>query len=564
MNKCVLWVICCIITGISSAQTARYSVVINEFIADPTPMIGLPNSEFIELKNTSNKAIQLEKWRIENSSSSAMINISFILEPDSLVILCSKTQVASFNMSGKIIGLTSFPTLTNESGMIILKDAAGKTIHAVSYDQSWYQSLIKSEGGWSLEMIDPKKACDDKNWQASIHDSGGTPGRENSVFNAQRSLRKIQATQCISTQPNLLLLQLNQGGDSLSLSNTDKYTLVDTDIKILSAKPIPPLFKTVELQLNNPIQEKKIYQLNIKEVAHCNELGFDDVAIKTGLLGAVKKNDLIINEILFDPETGGSDFIELYNRSYSVINSKEIYLGARNTSGSIYKVVQTTKENFNVFPGDHIVFTPDTGDLKIRWKPEESLLIELDNMPSMPDDKGNIMILDKQGEVIDEVNYTQDMHFPLLRNVAGVSLERINPTVPSSQTDNWHSASSTNNYATPTRRNSQYHTETDLDKNINIFPELISPNNDGIDDILKIEYAFPNNGSLLSIYVYDYNGRLITTIANNQLCGTKGTITWNGLDKQQRKPSTGLYIVYVESFNLNGRRSRTKKAVAVY
>lgn len=564
MNKYLLWVMCWMISSICSAQTARYSVIINEFLPDPTPVVGLPNAEFIELKNTSNKAIQLEKWRIENSSSSALINISFILEPDSFVVLCSKTQVAAFNLPGKTIGLTSFPTLTNESGMIILKDATGKTIHAISYDQSWYHSPIKSEGGWSLEMIDPKIACDDKNWQASIHDSGGTPGKENSVSNAQQPLRKIQATQCSSTQPNLLLLHLNQGADSLSLSNADKYTLVDTDMKILSAKPIPPLFKTVELQLNNPIQEKKIYLLNVKEVAHCNELGTDELSIKTGLFGTVKKNDLVINEILFNPETGGSDFIELYNRSSSVINAKDIFLGSRNTNGSIYKIVQATNENFNVFPGDHIVFTQDTSDLKIKWKTEESLLIELDNMPSMPDDKGNIIILDKQGEVIDELNYDQDMHFPLLRNVAGVSLERINPTVPSSQTDNWHSASSTSNYATPTRRNSQYIAETDLEKNINIFPELISPNNDGIDDILNIEYNFPDNGNLLSIYVYDYNGRLITTIANNQLCGTKGMITWNGLDKQQRRSNTGLYIIYAESFNLNGKRSRTKKAVAVY
>ncbi len=555
---------CCIITGISSAQTARYSVVINEFLADPTPLVRLPNTEFIELKNTSDKSIQLEKWRIENGNTSAIISTTYLLQPDSLVILCSKTQVASFNLVGTTIGLSSFPTLTNESGIIILKDATGRTIHAVSYDQSWYRSTIKSEGGWSLEMIDPKKACDDKNWQASIHDSGGTPGKENSIIKAQQSLRKIQATQCTAVDPKMLLLKLNQGADSLSLANTDKYTLADTDMKILSAKPIPPLFKTVELQLNNPIQEKNIYLLNVKEVAHCNELETDELSIKTGLFGTVKKNDFIINEILFDSETGGSDFVELYNRTSSVINAKEISLGSRNTNGSIYKVVQATKENFNVFPGDHLVVTQDTSYLKTKWKLEESLLIELDHMPSLPDDNGSIIILDKQGQIIDELNYDQNMHFPLLRNVAGVSLEKINPTIPSLQTDNWHSASSTSNYATPTKRNSQYHTETDLEKNINISPELISPNNDGIDDILNIEYNFPDNGNLLSVYVYDYNGRLITTIANNQLCGTKGMITWNGLDKQQRKPNTGLYIIYAESFNLNGSRRRTKKAMAVY
>ena len=564
MNKSVLWMTCCLISGMSLAQTTRYSVIINEFLPDPTPTVGLPNCEFIELKNISDEAIQLEKWRIENGTTSAVINTSYLLQPDSLAIICSKTQAAAFNRPGKTIGISSFPTLNNESGMIILKDASGKTIHAVSYDQSCYKSPTKSDGGWSLEMIDPTNVCDKNNWQASINDSGGTPGKENSIVNIKQPSRNIQATQCTATEPTRLLLKLNQGADSLSLSLADKYTLLTSEIDILSAKPLAPLFNTVELLLNDGMQENKIYELDVKGLSHCNQASSDNLLIKTGLYSAVKKNDLVINEILFDPETGGSDFIELYNKTSSLINAKEIYLSSRNFNGLINKITQATKDNYTIFPGDHVVFTEDTSYLKSKWKTGDSLLIENTNMPSMPDDNGNVVILDKHGEVIDELTYSKEMHFPLLRNVAGVSLERINPNALSIQKENWHSSSSTNNYATPTRKNSQYIAEADLEKNINIFPELISPNNDGIDDILKIEYSFSNNGHLLSIYVYDYNGRLITKIADNLLCGTKGMITWNGLDKQNRKPNTGLYIIYAESFDLNGRRIRTKKAVGIY
>ena len=47
------------------AQTASpYSVVIDEIMADPSPVVGLPNTEFIELKNVSAQAFNLNGWHI--------------------------------------------------------------------------------------------------------------------------------------------------------------------------------------------------------------------------------------------------------------------------------------------------------------------------------------------------------------------------------------------------------------------------------------------------------------------------------------------------------------------
>ncbi|MBK5272217.1 MAG: lamin tail domain-containing protein, partial [Bacteroidia bacterium] len=42
----------------------QYDVIIDEFMADPTPMIGLPNNEWLELKNTTTAPINLQNWRI--------------------------------------------------------------------------------------------------------------------------------------------------------------------------------------------------------------------------------------------------------------------------------------------------------------------------------------------------------------------------------------------------------------------------------------------------------------------------------------------------------------------
>jgi hypothetical protein len=302
----------------------------------------------------------------------------------------------------------------------------------------------------------------------------------------------------------------------------------------------------------------------VKNIGHCNQAVVDSMKIKTGLIKQPEKEDLILNEILFNPETGGADFIEIYNKSNSVIDAKEVFLTAKNINGTPSNTAyQASKDHFNIFPDEYIVLTTDTGYLSRTWATSAVQLLQMNTMPSMPDDKGNIIILDKQGRILDEMTYSENMHFPLLKNHAGVSLERINTFNSSSNPNNWHSASSTNNYATPTRKNSQYVSTENTDQEIKLSPEMISPNNDGIDDLLNIAYSFQHQGTLITIALYDYNGRLITTIANNQLCGTSGSITWNGLDRKNQKPPSGIYIIYAETLNLTGEIRRVKKIIAI-
>ena len=71
----------------------RYSVVIDEILADPTPPIGLPNAEFIELKNVSDFAINLKQWKVSDGSTTATIMVDYVLQPDSLVVISSMPAV---------------------------------------------------------------------------------------------------------------------------------------------------------------------------------------------------------------------------------------------------------------------------------------------------------------------------------------------------------------------------------------------------------------------------------------------------------------------------------------
>src|SRR5689334_19396995 len=89
---------------------SRYDVIIDEIMADPSPQIGLPNNEWIELKNTSDHAINLQGWRFGDAGGPSGLMPDFNLKPDSFVIICSSGAMTGMSTFGTAISVTSFPS----------------------------------------------------------------------------------------------------------------------------------------------------------------------------------------------------------------------------------------------------------------------------------------------------------------------------------------------------------------------------------------------------------------------------------------------------------------------
>jgi len=138
--------------------------------------VGLPNNEWIELRNVSATTFNLQGWKIGDATSQSGAMPSYNLKPDSFVIVCTSSAVVAMSAFGPVISVTSFPSLDNTGDIIFLRSSQNKVIHAVSYSDKWYQNELKSGGGWTLEMIDTKNPCTGSaNWNASIDVRGGTP-----------------------------------------------------------------------------------------------------------------------------------------------------------------------------------------------------------------------------------------------------------------------------------------------------------------------------------------------------------------------------------------------------
>jgi hypothetical protein len=272
----------------------------------------------------------------------------------------------------------------------------------------------------------------------------------------------------------------------------------------------------------------------------------------------------VINEVLFNPKPNGVDYVELYNRSKKVIDLKNASIANRNSAGTISSITPLIAEHYLFFPGEYIVVTTDATIIKkdyIALNPDA--FAETGSMPSYNDDEGDVVILNEQGRIVDELKYSEKWHFKLIDNKEGVALERIDPDAATQNEANWHSAATNVGYGTPTYKNSQYRLDQELPGDISISPEIISPDNDGMDDFATIEYNFPSPGYVANIIIFDAYGRTVRFLQRNALCGIKGNFRWDGLGEKFQKLPVGIYVIYTEVFNLDGKKKRFKNAIVL-
>lgn len=564
MKLLLLFSVFVLFSSLLPAQN-RYDILIDEIMADPNPQVGLPNNEWIELVNSSTAAVNLQGWRLGDNSGQSGPMPNFILAPDSFVIVCTGSAVAALSVFGKTISVTSFPSLDNDGEVIFLKSPSDQVIHAVNYSSSWYANDLKKEGGWTLEMIDTQNPCAGSgNWKAGKDTRGGTPGMKNSISAINNDTAGPQLINAYTTNSTTIVLVFNEPLDSQSTAPVLNFT-IDQGFSFTSTQPIPPLFNQIQLQTNNPLLPNTIYNLTVSGIKDCkgNEIGLANKT-RTGIPSNARAGDAVINEILFDPRPNGSDYIEFYNKSNHIFDAAKLYIANRNSSGVASSITPLIPSAFYFFPGDYIAITIDPNNLSLNYlvKNPEAIL-PINSMPSFPDDKGFVLILNQQGEIVDEVNYSAKWHFKLIDNAEGVSLERIDPDGPSQNVSNWHSAASTAGYGTPGYKNSQFKNLPSIYSSIEVTPKVFSPDNDGYNDIATIQYKIDQPGYVANVTIFDASGRPIRNLIRNGILSTSGYWNWDGLDDKGLKLPVGTYIIFTEIFNLGGKKDKFKNVVVL-
>ncbi len=539
------------------ASPSPGELLITEIMANPTPVQGLPEVEYLEVFNISGQILSLDGVILADATSSTVLG-DMTINPGEYVILAPSSTAGQLNSYGKVLAVNNWPNLNNSTDRPALYTPNAQEIHAVYYSDSWYGSTLKAGGGYSLEMIDPDYPClESSNWRASNHVNGGTPGTLNSIDGNNPDLTGPTIIQAIAVTDAVVEITFNEKLNDATVA-LDNFS-ADNGLTFISAQ-IDETERVVTLVTATNLAANTLYSISAENITDCtgNLIQATSNTVSLIIAGNAEPGDIIINEILFNPVSGGSRFVEFYNNSTKYLNLKGWKIaGLTNT-----RVI--TEDNYFIHPYSYFVITSDGNNIKSQYPmAEEATFIEVSSMPGLPTDEGTVFIYNLTNTEIDRFEYSEDYHSNLLADPNGVSLERILFSGSSNDPNNWFSASSTEGGATPGYENSQARDPQAQPGAVRIDPPTFAPDIAGASNFTTLNYSFDDPGNTLNIKIVDAEGRVIKRVSQNSIVGTEGFFTWDGTTEEGGKAKVGYYMIIMEIISTEGKISYIREKVAI-
>ncbi len=530
-------------------------LIVNEIMSNPSPSAGaLPEEEYVELLNISNKYLSLNHCKISDRSAGYILPDS-VIGPGEYTLLSKNTGAFSAMKISNWTGCDDFPSLNNDEDLISIINQFGDTISQINYSVNWHVETWKKKGGWSLERIDTAMWClNEDNWKSSVS-GGGSPGKINSIAGAiYPELNSIVNVYCPDNMHAVLNFKYPLNANSIN--NLLQFTILEN-----AEHPMESRLSENKLYLtfSKPFASNIILHLNTTGLISCFGTALQDAQNPFGYgTKSIDSMSLSINELLFDPIETQSDFIEIVNISQNIVDLKNIRICSLDNLGKILTSISPIADGYNLLPGDYIAFTTQKKSTLAQYKTNNTnRVFETTALPSWSNESGFAAITNGDGKIIDKFNYNANMHTPILKNREGVSLEKINPNLSSAVQNNWNSASSVSDFATPGHTNSQFEKPSDQKSKISLESDWFSPDNDGDNDQLQIHYHFNEAGYFLTATLFAENGSSIGKIFNNLQLNQTGELFWNG-DMEGQVIQAGNYILFAELFNNHGSRIQSK------
>jgi hypothetical protein len=269
---------------------------------------------------------------------------------------------------------------------------------------------------------------------------------------------------------------------------------------------------------------------------------------------------ILINEVLFNPFSGGVDFVELVNISEQPIPVNRLMLATRDDMLALKQIYPVSTEKRFLNPGEFLVCTKDPAIVATQYITSNSAsFCTMKSFPSYSDDAGTVVLLNDSLVVLDEFSYSAKKHSPFLADEEGVSLERISLEKPTSDRSNWSSSAASVGFATPGLPNSQSKSVTEIQDEITPEPKAFSPNGDGYNDELSIKFKFSKAGYIANVRIFDAIGKQMRFLVKNQSLAQEGSWLWDGKSESGQRISIGVYIILVEVFDQEGHTKIFKK-----
>ena len=507
----------------------RNDLIINEIMFAPAS----PEPEWIEIFNRSMKNINLKNYQIADASDTIkIINYNLLINPEEYLVIAKDSSITNkYPINSKII-FTNFPSLNNSADKIILLDSLNRAIDSLQYSSKW-----GGTNGRSLERISADNlSIDSLNWKSCKSKIIATPGKINSVTKKDFDLELSR----LFFKPELPVI-----GDSINISAVVKnagkqitqfYLQLyrDTDLDSL-----PDKFLEESQLLNLQPNDSTSYTFQYLEINIRRELGYavkiisepdQDTTNNTfykKILPGYLPSTITVNEIMYLPQGGEPEWIEVYNTTSDSVNLKDWTVTDIYTTPLKSKI--TTKNVF-VPPNKYLVLSRDTSiNLYHRYIQSQVVVF---NLPVLNNDEDGIILKDSREVTVDSAHYNKNWG-----GMTGYSIERKSYSRDSNTPANW-GPSKDLEMSTPGRINSITEKKYDLSfVKISSVPEYPVP---GDDIFIKVKIA--NNGNYPaenfkiqfyfnydSISAFNFLGELsnLSINANDTLCFTSNESLMN-------------------------------------
>lgn len=410
-------------------------IVINEIMYAPSG--GEP--EWVELFNRTDETVNLKKWKFaDNVTTVTITNDEFYIQPKSFLLLSRDSSIFNYHNIDVPVIVFNLPVLNNTGDACVLKDSIGVVIDSVNYFSSWGGS----SGGRSLERISVEgESNKQSNWGTSMSPFKGTPGKINSLtpkdYDLSISEFKPKKPFVVIGEESIELIIKIQNRGKLSSNNFTLNIFYDVNAdSITNQEEIIFIYEgnsilqddtvVVNFLFNDYIEGKNYFVVDLKTIPDDDTLNNKAYTVVTGVVASIKRNDLIINEIMYAPRSPEPEWIEIFNRSDETINLYKFKLADNRDTTEVIRMP------IELEPSEYLVVAKDSTVIS-KYNIKTKVVVR--NFPILNNNFDSVILIDSLNRTIDSLEFNSSWG-----GTSGLSLERINPDLSSIDSINWGSS----------------------------------------------------------------------------------------------------------------------------
>ncbi|MYD25764.1 MAG: hypothetical protein F4X08_08120 [Gemmatimonadetes bacterium] len=509
-----------------AGKAAGTGIVISEVLADPHSE---SKGEFVELYNAGDGPVDLEGWLLGDSRDVNDTITDFtgphdfglagtVLAPGAYALVVDpdyegeyNERVAAAGDPARLLMLTIKGDRTLGNGLGNSGDLVFIKRDEVTIDQfAWTESAGGNGISWERPRFD--LPADGSNRVPSTHPDGSTPGFRNSTAS--------------DLPPTPGPVEPEEPTEPAQPEEPEEPTK-----PAQPEKPEEPDEPTEPEEPTEPVEPEEPEEPS--EPAEPAAPGEPSEPMAPQDTGSSMEN-VVINEIMFNPGPNRTEWIELYNRGSGAVD----LAGSALRLDHVERVRLISSGGLSIEGQGYLVIAHDAALFRETHPGFGGTVVEaIGGWERLRNSGAKVWLLDAVGKPVHGAEYDE-----ALNPDPGRSVELVNPDFDPPV---WGPSADTGG-GTPGRRNALYVSRIPDGVSVHFSNNPFSPDGDNFEDVCLVTVDLPAPHGILHAMVFDIRGRFLKTLIDQTTVASRHVFTWDGTDQHGRGLPAGPYILYVE------------------